>query len=128
VTRALLLAFAASVTIAACGGAERAHPGRPLAGGKRFDPIATPVVVRVFEYGFSPSNVVIVAGQGVAWQDVGDELHTITPRSPAGRRVWLEAQRKGSAVHVFPRPGVYPYYCSIHPWMRGTVTVRRSWG
>jgi plastocyanin len=119
------VAVALAVAMAGCG-ADRAQ--RPLPGGKRFDPIATPVVVRVFEYGFNPSNVAIVAGQGVAWQDVGDELHTITPRSPAGRRVWLEAKRKGSAVHVFPRPGVYPYYCSIHPWMRGTVTVRRSWG
>jgi plastocyanin len=105
------------------GQPDRAGPP----GGHRFDPVATPVIVRVFEYGFNPSNVVIVAGQGVAWQDVGDDLHTITPRSAAGREVWLQAQRRGSAVQVFRRPGVYPYYCSRHPWMRGTVTVRRSW-
>jgi plastocyanin len=128
---ALLLAAGVAMPLVAWllvsgGGGERLDRAGPP-GGHRFDPVATPVVVRVFEYGFNPSRVVIVAGQGVAWQDVGDDLHTITPRSAAGRQVWLEAQRRGSAVQVFRRPGVYPYYCSRHPWMRGTVVVRRSW-
>jgi plastocyanin len=128
---ALLLAAGVALPLVAwllvSGGGGSGLDGAGPPGGHRFDPVATPVVVRVFEYGFNPSNVTIVAGQGIAWQDVGDDLHTITPRSAAGREVWLQAQRRGSAVQVFRRPGVYPYYCSRHPWMRGTVTVRRSW-
>ncbi len=93
--------------------------------GRPFDPRDVPIVVDVYEYGFTPSNVVIKAGHAVAWKDVGKEHHTIAPSSAAGWRVFLRAQREGSSAHVFPRPGVYPYHCSIHPWMRGTVTVRR---
>jgi plastocyanin len=92
---------------------------------KPFDPRDVPVTVDVYEYGFTPSSVVIKAGHAVAWKDVGKEHHTIVPSSRAGRPVFLEAQLAGSAAHVFRRPGVYPYHCRIHPRMKGTVTVRR---
>ena len=95
------------------------------AGGQLFDPRDVPITVDVYEYGFTPSNVVIKAGHAVAWKDVGKEHHTIEPSSMAGRPTFLEARRVGSAAHVFRRPGVYPYHCRIHPWMKGTVTVRR---
>ena len=102
-------------------GGDRKHrvAGRP------FDPRDVPITVDVYEYGFSPSNVVIKAGHAVAWKDVGKEHHTIQPSSMPGRSVFLEASRVGSAAHVFRKPGVYPYHCGIHPRMKGTVTVRR---
>jgi plastocyanin len=97
-------------------------------GGRPFDPRDVPIVVDVYEYGFTPSNVVIKAGHAVGWRDVGKEHHIIEPSSAAGRPVFVEAQRVGSAAHVFRKPGVYPYHCRIHPSMTGTVTVRRSLG
>jgi len=102
-----------------------ARDDRRSPGSRPFDPRDVPIVVDVYEYGFTPSNVVIKAGHAVAWKDVGEEHHTIGPSSRASRPVFLEAQRLGSAAHVFRRPGVYPYHCRIHPWMKGTVTVRR---
>lgn len=107
------------------GGGERRGGASPAGAAQRFDPRDVPVTVDVYEYGFTPSNVLIMAGHAIAWKDVGKEHHTIEPSSPAGRPVFLEARRDGSAAHVFRRPGVYPYHCRIHPWMRGTVTVRR---
>lgn len=109
------------------------EPGRgraPAAGAGegRFDPRDVPITVDVYEYGFNPSNVVIKAGHAVAWKDVGKEHHTIVPSTRAGRAVFLEASRLGSAAHVFRKPGIYRYHCSIHPQMRGTVTVRRRLG
>ncbi|MDX6670941.1 MAG: hypothetical protein QOI91_1304 [Solirubrobacteraceae bacterium] len=113
------------------GAAGERSPGATkgqVAAGAPFNPRDVPIIVDVYEYGFTPSNVVIKAGHAVAWRDVGKEHHTISPSSRAGRPVFLEAQRLGSAAHVFRTPGVYPYHCSIHPWMRGTVTVRRRFG
>ncbi|MDX6697127.1 MAG: hypothetical protein QOE65_524 [Solirubrobacteraceae bacterium] len=108
------------------------EPGRGPGGAPRharagqFDPRDVPITVDVYEYGFNPTNVVIKAGHAVAWRDVGKEHHTIEPSTRAARGPFIEARRLGSAAHVFRRPGVYPYHCSIHPWMKGTVTVRRT--
>jgi plastocyanin len=84
-----------------------------------------PIVVSVFEYGFTPRRLVILSGQLVTWRDVGKQFHLIRPLTSAGRRVFAEAERLGSANQLFRKPGRYPYYCSIHPWMRGVVIVRR---
>lgn len=121
------LLLAAAVAAGACG--EERLEGQP----KGLAPLtpaqraaATPVRVRVYEYGFEPSNVVIRAGQAVGWKAVGDEVHTIMPSSQAGRELFLRQERRGEFTHRFPRPGVYPYHCAIHPRMRGRVTVVRS--
>ena len=31
-----------------------------------------------------------------------------------------------SWVHQFTRPGKYPYFCSLHPYMRGMVIVQQA--
>jgi len=122
-------ALLAGILVGADSTRRAGHPPRggavvaPRAGA---DPTEVPIVVNVYEYGFSPSRVVIRAGQAVAWKDVGDELHTITPRTKEGEKVFVAAARRGAFSHVFPKPGVYPYYCSIHPQMKGSVTVVAS--
>jgi len=30
----------------------------------------------------------------------------------------------GSFAHAFPAAGTYAYFCAVHPFMTGTVTVR----
>jgi len=82
------------------------------------------VLVKVFDYGFQPRRVAVLAGQAVAWRNVGKAHHVVTPSTAPGRRVFEAAEREGSATHVFPRAGTYPYYCALHPRMRGTVVVR----
>jgi plastocyanin len=93
--------------------------------GHERQPKADPeTVVEVYEYGFTPSRLVVEPGEPVAWHDIGDDYHEITPSTKAGKRVFKAARNKGSARHIFKRSGVYPYYCAIHPQMRGTVVVR----
>lgn len=81
------------------------------------------VFVDVYEYGFQPSNVFIRVGNPVAWRAVGEEPHVITPSSKPGELTFFRAKALGSSRHTFTRPGVFPYHCSIHPQMTGTVTV-----
>lgn len=87
-----------------------------------------PIVVSVYEYGFTPARTVILTGQVVAWRDVGKQFHIIRPTTNPGRHVFEEAERLGSANHLFKKAGRYPYYCSIHPWMHGVVIVRARHG
>jgi plastocyanin len=83
-----------------------------------------PIVVSVYEYGFTPAHVSILTGQVVTWRNVGKQLHQIRPITLAGQRVFAAAERIGSANHLFETPGRYPYYCAFHNWMRGVVEVR----
>ena len=84
-----------------------------------------PVVVDVYEFGFSPTRIVVTAGQTVAWKDTGKQFHVVTPDTRRGRAVWAAARDEGSAAHLFSTPGRYPYHCAIHRRMRGVVVVRR---
>jgi plastocyanin len=71
---------------------------------------------------FSADTVRVEAGQVVRWTNHDPVAHTITfevegPASgplPAG----------GSYAVKLDRPGVYPYHCTPHPFMRGVVVVR----
>ena len=125
---AAMVAMAAATGGGCLGGGDRGDaPPRPLSARERAQQLRdTPIVVRVYEYGFAPADVVVKAGHSVAWKAVGEELHTIVPRSEAGRRVFLRAEQEGQYTHRFPRPGVYPYACAIHPRMRGRVRVVRE--
>jgi plastocyanin len=82
--------------------------------------------VRIYEYGFEPSRLPIIAGQLVVWRNVGEELHIVSPSTQDGVPVFRRAERLGAAQHRFTEPGRYPYHCSIHPQMRGTIVVRAS--
>jgi plastocyanin len=97
--------------------AKLLYPGKPTP----YDQL--PVVVSVYEYGFTPPRLSIVAGQVVTWRNVGKQLHQIRPVTLAGQRVFAAAERFGSANHLFEKPGRYPYYCAFHTWMRGVVVV-----
>jgi len=85
-----------------------------------------PIPVRVFEYGFEPSRVVIKAGHSIVWRNIGTELHNVAPTTKAGVPVWKAAAARGTTRHLFTKPGTYPYKCTIHPQMRGVVVVRRE--
>lgn len=84
------------------------------------------VRVRAYEFGFEPTNLVVKVGYPVSWRAVGEEQHLVTPSSKRALWVFDRAASRGTARHVFDEPGVYAYYCSLHPKMRGTVTVRRD--
>jgi plastocyanin len=126
--RAAPLALAGTLLLGLVAGPGRltdrplAHPFGPLLAIDKQPPIG----VHVFEYGFEPSRLVIRRGQIVVFKNIGKELHIVTPSTHAGERVWKAAERLGTVEHVFTRAGNYPYYCSIHPQMRGTIVVLRG--
>jgi plastocyanin len=81
--------------------------------------------IRAYEYGFKPSRLVVLVGHVVSWRADGEEPHLVTPASKQSAWAFAKARSRGSVRHVFDKPGLYPYYCSLHPRMRGTVVVKR---
>ena len=76
---------------------------------------------------FRPANLTIKAGETVTWINDDEHPHTVTS-GPWGRpdgRFDTGIMQPGERFKfTFAEPGVYPYYCAIHPGMEGTITVK----
>ena len=76
---------------------------------------------------FIPADVTVDVGGEVTWTNDDTAAHTITagtvedgPTGPFDSGLVIT----GSAfTFKFEEAGTYPYYCIVHPWMAGTVTV-----
>ena len=81
--------------------------------------------VLIKNFRFSPAKITIKRGTRVVWINKDSAAHTATatnkPRSfDSGRLVQGER-----FSHTFRRAGKKPYYCELHPDMRGRIIVRR---
>ena len=76
---------------------------------------------------YSPADITINVGDTVDWINVDTAAHTVTGGSPADgpSGVFDSSLVMASANYVFTFDdvGSYDYFCMVHPWMVGTVTV-----
>ena len=76
---------------------------------------------------FSPADIIINAGDTVSWDNVDTAAHTVTSGSPADgpSGVFDSSLLMASATYAFTfeDAGNYDYFCMVHPWMVGTVSV-----
>jgi plastocyanin len=78
------------------------------------------VVMKNFD--FSPMALTVSAGTTVTWKNLDGEPHTVTSADGIFRSGALD--QNDSFSFKFEKPGVYQYFCSIHPRMMATVTVK----
>lgn len=98
---------------------------------------------RTGQWGFAPYNIVVTQGEGVTFvnPDGNFRPHNVVSifRSGSSAEPVLESGNKftsGLAMDTWLRPanswtldtagvdpGYYSYYCSLHPWMVGTITI-----
>ncbi|HEV2120802.1 MAG TPA: plastocyanin/azurin family copper-binding protein [Candidatus Bathyarchaeia archaeon] len=70
---------------------------------------------------YSPGNFTVSAGKTVIWVNKDTTVHTVT--SVSGSFDSLNLNPGQTYGHAFAQSGVYKYYCTLHPWMKGNVTV-----
>ena len=73
-------------------------------------------------YLFSPKKITVKVGTKVTWNNVSDAEHTVTSKSFGWAFDKTFASGK-SISFVFKKAGTYKYFCSIHPYMHGTIVV-----
>jgi plastocyanin len=71
---------------------------------------------------FSPSSITVGAGDTVAWTNNGNEPHDVTGSGLASGTL----QSGQGYSHTFASSGTFSYICSIHPFMKGSVTVQAA--
>ena len=81
---------------------------------------------------FVPYEVTVDVGGVVTWSNDDSAAHTVT----AGTIIDGPSDVFDSSLfmagttfsHTFEEAGVFPYFCIVHPWMDGIVTVQESEG
>jgi plastocyanin len=104
-----------AVATLGCAGA-----GTAVGGGRGSAARGTPVI-RISDFQFLPREIVVTAGDSVAWQNTDSFAHTTT--ADGGAWSSPEFSVPGRFVLAAPPPGRYPYHCAAHPNMKGVVIV-----
>jgi plastocyanin len=114
----LLVVVAICLALASCGGASSATttagPATTSGAG------GTQVVMKSFA--FEPATVTVKVGDSVTWTNQDSANHTVVADN--GEFKSGDLANGGTFTFAFTKAGSYPYHCSIHPSMKGTVVVQ----
>jgi plastocyanin len=72
-------------------------------------------------FSFSPVTASVPVGATVRWTNHDDVPHTVVSTEHTFKSPVLDTDEQFS--HRFEAPGVYSYFCSIHPKMTGRIVV-----
>jgi plastocyanin len=71
---------------------------------------------------FKPADLTVKTGQTVTW----DWKDRFIEHNVVGADFASKVQRRGTFAHTYTKPGTYPYRCTLHANMKGTITVTAS--
>jgi plastocyanin len=78
--------------------------------------------VTIASFAFSPNELTVKTGSTVTWTNNDPASHTIVADTGAFSS---DPFGKGDTYQfTFNQPGTYPYHCSLHPSMKGTILVQ----
>ncbi|GAB3784216.1 cupredoxin domain-containing protein [Dyella agri] len=84
---------------------------------------AQPNRIEIRNFMFMPKTLTVPAGATVTWVNRDEEPHIVV--SANGQFAPSKAlDSNDSYTTTFGKPGTYVYYCTVHPFMTGTVIVK----
>jgi len=86
------------------------------------DPAAAAVAIDNFT--FNPQNITVKAGTTVTWTNKDDIPHALAATDRSFKSKTLDTENH--YAFTFTAPGTYPYFCSLHPHMTGTIVVEAA--
>ncbi|MBU6296702.1 MAG: cupredoxin domain-containing protein [Alphaproteobacteria bacterium] len=84
--------------------------------------IVEPPFQPVTTWSYRPAVLKVRVGATVTWTNTGAVLHTVTATDHKSFDS-KDIKPKTSFSFTFKKAGTFPYFCSYHPWMKGTVIV-----
>ncbi len=116
----VVLSLIAAVSLAACSGGYGST--KPTTASKTSTVPVSANSVDLASFAFSPGTITVKVGTTVTWTNKDGTTHTVTSDTGAFDSGNLAANGKYS--YTFSAAGTYPYHCTIHPYMKGTVIVQ----
>jgi plastocyanin len=79
--------------------------------------------------GYEPPTVTVSPGAAVIWDNQDNALHTATSGespTPDGKfdSGIVGANQQSKPITMPTEPGEYKYFCTLHPFLQGTVVVQ----
>lgn len=75
--------------------------------------------ITIQNFAFVPNTITVKKGSSVRWTNKDTAPHTVTGEKAKSGNL----EQNQSFVQTFNTDGSYTYSCSIHPSMKGTITV-----
>ena len=99
-----------------------ALPRLTAAGETAVKAAASTATVQIDNFTFTPATLTVAAGTTVTWKNEDDSPHRIGDKDGTFKSAALDTDDTFS--HTFATAGVYPYICTIHPYMVGKIVVK----
>jgi len=77
---------------------------------------------------YIPSKITIKPGETVYWKNQDAAFHSVTSGfygDPDGLFDSALLDPEDIFSYTFTEEGIYDYYCTLHPWMKGIILVER---
>ena len=78
--------------------------------------------VEIGKHKYSSPTLTVPVGTTVTWVNRDDDVHTVVSRTQAFTSRGMDTDETYS--FTFTKPGVYDYFCTLHPLMTGKVIVK----
>jgi plastocyanin len=80
------------------------------------------MAIKIDNFAFGPAELTVTLGSTITWTNRDDIPHTVVNADKVFKSRALDTDETFSVT--FSTPGTFPYFCSIHPKMTGTVVVK----
>lgn len=101
--------------VVSCGGAA--------GGGATSSTPTAPNTVVIKNFTFLPASLTVAPGTKVTVINEDQATHTVTARDESFDSGDISGGQR-TEVTAPSKPGAYPYICSVHPYMNGTLIVQ----
>jgi amicyanin len=112
--------------LAAPTGVPAGQSGPGTVAGQTAQPVAVAAQsgprIEITKHKFNRPTLTVPAGTTVTWLNRDEDLHTVVSTTLAFKSAGLETDEAYS--YTFTKPGVYEYFCTLHPLMTGKVIVK----
>ncbi len=116
-TPLLGLVIIVTLGVAACSSSATPAPAATTSGGG-----AGAQSVAIQDFSFQPASLTVSVGSTVTWTNKDNVGHTVTADDGSFKSGTIGGG--ATFTQTFARAGTYSYHCSIHAYMKATVTVQ----